>query len=63
MWWQPGSIAVAGRGERVESSPAFFRINIESLSGHRGTDEAPASPGEKSGGWLSRLFRPTEMKR
>jgi uncharacterized protein len=65
MWWQPGSVAVSGRGEREGASPVFFRIVIERLSGHRGTDESgPSIPeNQPRAGWLRQLLGPGETKR
>jgi uncharacterized protein len=54
MWWQPGSVAVANRGDRRDVVPVFYRINIEHLTGRRGVpapDEMAAGiPGDEKGG-------------
>jgi nitroimidazol reductase NimA-like FMN-containing flavoprotein (pyridoxamine 5'-phosphate oxidase superfamily) len=67
MWWQPGSVVVTNHADSRDFTPVFYRINIDSLTGHRGV---PA-PGEaatdalaedKKGGWLNQLFHPSKSK-
>jgi nitroimidazol reductase NimA-like FMN-containing flavoprotein (pyridoxamine 5'-phosphate oxidase superfamily) len=35
MWWEPGAAAMANRRDEANSPPIFFRIRIDSISGHR----------------------------
>jgi uncharacterized protein len=65
MWWQPASVAILDRAKDL-FVPVFFRVIIESLTGHRGLSESdemgPVATDERArGGWL-RLFRPAEGK-
>ena len=62
MWWQPGAVFVAGHGGRKERDPVFFRIAVQSSSGHRARpspDEAAARTRAEHtrGGWWTQLFR------
>jgi nitroimidazol reductase NimA-like FMN-containing flavoprotein (pyridoxamine 5'-phosphate oxidase superfamily) len=49
MWWEPASVAPAGRPFRSGASPVVYRILIESLTGRQGAplaneDSAPREP-------------------
>ncbi len=64
MWWQPGSLPIAGQAGREDGSPVFFRIIVEQLSGHRGTAASTRSVSEPEarGGWFTQLLRSGERK-
>ena len=65
MWWQPGSVTSGNAGVHEGSSPVFFRLIVERMTGHRGTERAatalPDDPPRR--GWLKQVFRPLEAKR
>ena len=44
MWWEPGYVKTILEGiEHPPSKPTYFRILIESISGHRGVSDTPTS--------------------
>lgn len=45
MWWQPAFAAGAHRRQITDDKPIYFRIRIETISGHRAvSDESHAHP-------------------
>ena len=42
MWWQPAFVAGANRSKQGNDDPIYFRIKIESISGHRAVEEKTA---------------------
>ena len=52
MWWEPAYVKTIRRGDTRSLEPLYFRILIESLSGHRGVpDVAPRS----ETGWAAKI--------
>lgn len=39
MWWEPGALATDRRRDQTNSTPIFFNIRIDSLSGRRAVTE------------------------
>ena len=45
MWWQPAFVAGAHRRQKANDEPIYFRIHIETISGHRAaSDESHMRP-------------------
>ena len=45
MWWQPAFVAGAHRRQITDDKPIYFRIHIETISGHLAvSDESHAHP-------------------
>jgi len=45
MWWQPAFVAGAHRRQITDDKPIYFRIHIETISGHRAvSDESHVHP-------------------
>jgi uncharacterized protein len=65
MWWQPASVDIPDHAGEV-FLPVFFRIILESPSGHRGMsgpDETRLAAHERArAGWWKRLLPPAELK-
>jgi nitroimidazol reductase NimA-like FMN-containing flavoprotein (pyridoxamine 5'-phosphate oxidase superfamily) len=39
LWWEPGYVETILGGAERPMAPLYFRIHIERITGHRGTDE------------------------
>lgn len=45
MWWQPAFVTGAHRRQKTDDKPIYFRIHIETISGHRAvSDESLSQP-------------------
>lgn len=55
MWWEPASIGVEHREYPESSSPIFYCIHIDRMSGRRASPDLGAAP-RKPSSWLSRLL-------
>jgi len=66
-WWQPGFAAFAAHKHRDETQPfkaLYYRIRIDSVTGHRASPDAPdptaalvPTSDRANGGWLRRFLR------
>jgi len=67
MWWEPAYIGAEHRGTPHSEMPIFYRIRIESMTGHRATpDEADSAAScdelEEKDGWWSEILRHIGVK-
>lgn len=66
MWWEPGYMSQAHRDQPHSLVPIFYRIHVDSMTGHRATaDVSEAVNGEQppaiERGWLNKLLHPREL--
>lgn len=68
MWWQPATIALPHHDESPAITPVFYRIRLESVTGHRAMPDpaevaaTPTIPPRKGGSWLRHFLHPTRAK-
>lgn len=65
MWWEPAYISPAHRDQPHSLIPIFYRIHVDSMTGHRATpDISEPVNGVKPAihrGWLNKLLHQKEM--
>lgn len=63
MWWEPAYISQTQRDQPHSLVPIFYRIHIDSMTGHRATPDArETANGVKPAihrGWLNKLLHPS----
>ena len=53
VWWEPAYVKTIQRGDTRSLEPLYFRILIESLSGHRGVSDAAR---RSETGWAEKIL-------
>jgi uncharacterized protein len=70
MWWQPAYVSTIHRDPSQPLTPIYYRIRIESVTGHRAIPDEAEYPGRvtpapetKGRGWLHNVLHPARDKR
>lgn len=63
MWWEPAYISPAHRDQPHSLIPIFYRIHIDSMTGHKATADVSepvttVQPHTIQRGWLNKLLHP-----
>lgn len=60
MWWEPAYMSQEHRDQPHSLTPIFYRIHIDTMTGHRATPEKSETnvPTASKRGWLEKLLDP-----